>query len=451
MTTRSLEPIDSIDSSEFWRQLVLQLIEKAQKKGATQSEVTTSSASGFSLNVRQGEVDTVEYSRDRGLGVTVYFGKRRGSATTSDITPESLDRTIDAACHIAQATGEDMCSGIPEKQFLAYDYPELSLCHPWSIDVEEGIVMARTCEAYALSLDKRIKTSEGASLSTHRFLLVQGNSAGFLGNFESSSHSVSCQLLVGSEGDMQRDYDYTAARDPADLRSLQQVASSAVERTLGRLDPRRLSTRQVPVLFDATIASGLLSSFIGAISGGAQYKKASFLLDAMGRSVFPAFVQIYEKPHVLKGIGSAPFDAEGVKTVDRDFVVDGILKNYVLNTYTARKLGLEPTGNAGGVHNLFIKPGDLDQKALLKQMHTGLWVTGLIGHGTNMVTGDYSHGASGFWVENGEVQYPVHEITIAGNLKEMFQTMVAVGNDVDHRRNIQTGSILLEKMTVAGE
>jgi PmbA protein len=447
-TTHALEPIDS---SEFWHQLVPSLIEKAKKKGATQSEVTTHSGSGFTLNVRQGEVDTVEYSRDRGVSITVYFGQRRGSATTSDVTPEALDKTIEAACHIAGATGEDACSGIPEKTFLAYDYPELSLCHPWSIDVEEGIVLARACEAHALSLDKRIRTSEGASVSTRRSLLVQGNSAGFLGSFESSSHSLSCQLLVGTESDMQRDYDFTVARDPADLQTLQQVASGAVERTLSRLDPRRLSTRQVPVLFDATIASGLIASFIGAISGGAQYKKASFLLGAIEQPVFPSFVQIYEKPHLLKGIGSAPFDAEGVKTFDRDFVVDGVLKNYVLSVYTARKLGLQPTGNAGGVHNLFIKPGPLDQKALLKQMHTGLWVTELIGHGTNMVTGDYSHGATGFWVENGEVQYPVHEITIAGNLKEMFRTMVAVGNDVDRRRNIQTGSILLERMTVAGE
>ncbi len=443
--------LDSSQSTSFWQQLVTELLEKAKQKGVTQAEVAASLNHGFNLNVRAGQVETLEYNRGKTLGVTVYFGQKQGSATTCDISPESLEKTLDAACHIAKATSEDSFSGLPEKEFLAYEYPELSLCHPWGITAEQGIELARTCEAYALEQDKRIKPSDGATLNTHQGLIVHGNTHGFLGSFEASSHSMSCQLFTQSEQGMQRDYDYTVARDPDDLQSVQQIALNAANRTLRRLNAKRLNTQQVPVLFDATIASSLIASFIGAISGGSQYRKASFLLNALGEKIFPSFVHIYEQPHLLKGIGSAPFDSDGVKTVQRDFVSDGILQSYALSTYSARKLNLKPTGNSGGIHNLFITPGALDQKALLKQLHTGIWITELMGQGVNLVTGDYSRGASGFWIENGEVQYPVHEITIAGNLKEMLQHIVAIGNDVDHRRNIRTGSILMEKMMVGGE
>ena len=443
--------VEAPQTSEFWRQLVAELLEKAKQKGATQAEVATSLDNGFSINVRGGQVETLEYHRGKNLGVTVYFDQRQGTATTCDITPESLDKTIDAACEIAKATGKDEFTGLAEKEFLAYEYPELSLCHPWPIHAEEGIEIARACEAYALSQDKRIKASEGVYLSTQQGLIAYGNSYGFLGSFQASSHSISCHLLVHSEQGMERNYDYTVARDPADLASIQEVANHAVSRTLRRLHSRRVNTQQVPVLFDATIASGLFASLINAISGGSQYRKASFLLDALGKTIFPSFVQIDERPHLIKGIGSAPFDSEGVKTLNRSLITDGILQDYVLSTYSARKLGMSPTGNAGGVHNVFVAPGSLDQKALLKQLHTGLWITEVMGQGTNIVTGDYSRGVSGFWVENGEVLYPVHEITIAGNLKEMFQHIVAIGNDVDHRRNIRTGSVLIEKMIVGGE
>lgn len=438
-------------STHFWQQLVTDLLEKAKQKGATQAEVAVSRDHGFSLNVRGGQTETLEYHRGKNLGVTVYFGHQQGSATACDISPESLEKTLDAACHIAKATGEDSFTGLAEKEFLAYEYPELSLCHPWVITAEEGVEIAKACEAFALAQDKRIKSSEGATLSTQQGLIVYGNTHGFLGSFEGSNHSMSCQLFTQSEQGMQRDYDYTIARDPHDLQSIQQIATNAVNRTLRRINPRRLVTQQVPVLFDATIASGLIASFIQAVSGGSQYRKASFLLDVLGQTIFPSFVRIYEQPHLLKGIGSAPFDSEGVKTTQHDLVTNGILQSYVLSAYSARKLKLSPTGNAGGVHNLFIEPGHLDQKGLLKQLNKGLWITEVMGQGTNIVTGDYSRGASGFWIENGEIQYPVHEITIAGNLKEIFQQIVAIGNDIDHRRNIRTGSILIEKMMVGGE
>lgn len=443
--------IEAPQTSEFWEQLVANLLEKAKQKGATQAEVSTSLDNGFSINVRSGQVETLEYHRGKNLGVTVYFDQRQGTATTCDITPESLDKTIDAACEIAKAAGKDEFTGLAEKAFLAHEYPELSLCHPWPIQAEEGIEIARACEAYALSQDKRIKTSEGVHLSTQQGLIAYGNSNGFLGSFQASSHSLSCHLLVQSEEGMERNYDYTIARDPADLASIQDVAKSAVNRTLRRLHPRRVNTQQVPVLFDATVANGLFASLISAISGGSQYRKASFLLDSLGKTIFPSFVQIDERPHLIKGIGSAPFDSDGVKTADRNLITDGVLQGYVLSVYSARKLGMSPTGNAGGVHNVFVAPGSLNQKALLKQLHKGLWITEMMGQGTNIVTGDYSRGASGFWVENGEVLYPVHEITIAGNLKDMFQHIVAIGNDVDPRRNIRTGSVLIEGMMVGGE
>lgn len=437
-------------SPDFWRVLVNNLLEKARQKGVTQAEVIAGLNYGFNLNVRNDQVETVEYHRNRRVGITVYFDHCKGSATTTDILPDSLDKTLDAACYIARASGCDVFAGLADNALLAYDYPELSLCHPWNIQVEEAIELARQCELKALSQDKRVKTSEGVYASTDQGLAVYGNTHGFVGSVETTTHSISCHLLVQSEEGMERNYDYTVARDPKDLDSIEKVAKHAVLRTLQRLNPKRLTTRQVPVLFDATVASGLWGHFISAISGSSQYQKASFLLDALASKVFPDFVHIYERPHLIKGLGSAPFDSDGIKTMDRDFVIDGVLQSYMLSAYSARKLGLTPTGNGGGVHNLFVKPGSLDQKALLKKMNTGFWVTEMMGQGISLVTGDYSRGASGFWVENGEVQYPVHEVTIAGNLKTMFQNIVAIGSDVDHRRNIRTGSVLVERMMVGG-
>lgn len=442
----------SITSSvPCWEKFVLEWLEKARQKGAIQAEVMVDLNQGFNLNVREGEVETLEYHRGKNLSITVYFDQQQGSATTCDFAPLSLEKTLEAACHIAKATGSDVFAGLPESIWLAYEYPDLSLHHPWSIQAQEGIVLARACEAYALAQDKRIKTSEGAYLSTQQGLIIHGNSQGFLGSFKSSSHSISCHLLTESKAGMQRDYDYSVARDASDLASIESIAQGAVMRTLRRLNPRRIPTQQVPILFDTRVASSLIRSFIQAISGGSQYRRASFLLDTLQQPIFPAFMRIDERPHLSKGIGSAPFDAQGVKTVSRDIVRDGVLQSYILNIYSARKLGLNPTGHAGGVHNLFVAPGQQTQAELIQRLHTGLWVTELMGQGANGVTGNYSRGASGFWVENGEVQYPVHEITIAGNLREMFKQIIAISNDVDERRNIRTGSILIEGMMVGGE
>ncbi len=430
---------------------VQELLDEAKKQGASAAEAGLSQENGLSVSVRLGEVETIEHHCDQGLGITVYFGQRKGSASTTDLSSESIKETVSAACSIARYTSEDEYAGLPEKELLATEFPDLDLNHPWAINAEEAIALAIECEDAARSYHVEISNSEGASINTHQGLRVMGNTLGFLHGYNTTRHSLSCSVLAQRGDSMQRDYWYTVARNAQNLESAVAVGKKAAARTLGRLEARSLSTRQSPVLYSAEVASGLLGSFIGAVSGSNLYRKSSFLLNALDQQIFPDFVHIHEQPYLKGALGSAAYDSEGVATNNRDLVSNGILRSYVLGTYSARKLGLHSTGNAGGVHNLTIEPGSLDFQGMLKQLNTGLLVTELMGQGVNMVTGDYSRGAAGFWVENGQIQYPVEEITIAGNLKDMLKNIIAVGNDVDYRGNIRTGSILVERMSIAGE
>jgi PmbA protein len=426
---------------------------EAKKAGASAAEAAVNISQGLAVTVRLGEVETVEHTRDKGLGLTVYFGQRSGSASTTDLSPEALRDTVRAACAIARHTAEDDCAGLAEPSLLATEFPDLELCHPWHPQVAEAIEIARTAEAAARQTDERITNSEGASLSTHEGLEVYGNTHGFLGSQASTRHSLSLSVIAEDNSGMQRDYWYTVARDPQRLESPQAVGHEAARRSLRRLGARKLSTRECPVLYEAPVATSLLSHFVNAVRGSSLYRRASFLLDSLGQPVFADFVRLHEQPHLPGALGSAAFDAEGVATRARDLVRGGVLQGYVLDSYSARKLKMQTTGNAGGVHNLTLDPGpeSLDLAQLLKRMHTGLLVTELIGFGVNIVTGDYSRGAAGFWVEGGEIQYPVEEITIAGNLRQMFRQLAAAGSDVDTRGNIRSGSILIENMTVAGQ
>jgi PmbA protein len=426
-------------------------IEESRKLGASAAEAGVSVETGLSVTARLGEVETLEYQRDRGMGITVYRGQRKGSASTADLSAGAIRDIVAKAFSIAGFTAEDECAGLPDPDTLAREFPDLDLLHPWSIDPDAARELAVACEAAALDADERIGNSEGATLSSHRGLRVFGNSLGFLGGSASTLHSLSCVVVAEADEEMQRDYWYSTVRDWRELQDGVSIGKQAAARALRRLNARKLSTVTAPVLFVPELARGLFGSFLGAIRGGSQYRRASFLLDSAGQKVFPDWMQISERPHIRKALGSAAFDSEGVATRDREIVERGVLTGYVLSTYSARKLGLKTTGNAGGVHNLIIAPGPDGLDALLRKMHRGLVVTELMGQGVNGVTGDYSRGAAGFWVENGAIAYPVHEITIAGNLKEMFQQVVAVGSDVDARGGIRTGSVLLEKMTIAGE
>lgn len=430
--------------------LIAEVLAAAKQQGASAAEAGLSADRGLSVSVRLGEVETIEHHRSQGLGVTVYFGQRKGSASTTDLRIEALRETVVAACRIAQYAAEDEFAGLPDEELLAREFPDLDLYHPWDPDVERAIAVALECENAAREFHSAITNSEGASVNTYQGVRVLGNSLDFLHGYASSRHSLSCSV-IGQKGDnMQRDDWWTVARDADDLEPAGQVGRKAAERAVRRLDAGTLSTRQCPVVFAADVAGGLLGHFVGAIRGGNLYRKSSFLLDCLGKQVFPGFIHLHEEPHLPKALGSAPYDSDGVATYPHDLVAEGILKSYVLSTYSARKLGLRTTGNAGGVHNLILEPGELDLPGLLKKMGTGLLVSELMGQGVNLVTGDYSRGASGFWVENGEIQYPVEEITIAGNLRDIYRKILAVGNDVDVRGNIRTGSILVEEMTVAG-
>lgn len=428
-------------------------LQEARGQGASECEADASLSQGLSVSVRLREVDTLEYQRDRGLAVTVYFGKRKGSASTADLSANAVRETVGKACAIARYTAEDPYAGLVEPEALAREIPDLDLDHPWELAPEHAIELARECEAAGLAVDPRIGNSEGASVSSQRHTGVYGNSLGFLAGYSATSHSLSCTLIAQSGDDMQRDYWFTVARDSAELEAAARVGRTAGERALARLGARRLTTRKVPVAFTADMARGLLRHCIGAISGTSQYRKSSFLLNAAGEQIFPAFMQMAERPHIPKGLASSPFDQEGAATRDRELVHDGVLAGYVLGSYSARRLGLKTTGNAGGIHNLIVSStqGALDPQAFLERLGTGLLVTELMGQGVNGVTGDYSRGASGFWVEQGAIAYPVHEITIAGNLKPMYRHIVALGSDVDMRGGIRTGSVLLDEMTVAGE
>lgn len=432
-------------------ELVEHVLADAKKMGATDAEVSVGQDNGFTVNVRMGDVDTLEYHRSKGIGITVYFGHKKGSVSTTDINKESLHTAVEKACSIAKFADEDPYSGLADKQLMAVNYPDLDLYHPWSINPAEAIELAKNCEARGRAADQKITNSEGAHVTTHEGISVYGNSNGFIGSFPSTSHSLTLVLIASDNQSMQRDYGYTVARSADNLMTWQQVADEAANKALKRLGARKLTTRKSPVIFSPDMAAGLINSFIAAIRGSNLYRKSSFLLDHLGKPVFPEFISICEKPHLKKGLASAPFDAEGVATREQYFIKDGVLSSYVLGSYSARKLGMQTTANAGGVHNLFISTSNKNFTDLLKEMNTGLLVTEVMGQGVNIVTGDYSRGASGFWVENGELQYPVEEITIAGNLRDMYQNLVLVGNDIDERNTIHTGSMLLSEMMIAGD
>lgn len=454
----SLTNTPFLHERELWHARLADCLAEAERMGAAAAEAAFGLEAGLSVSVRLGEVETVEHTRDKGLGVTVYFpaakggtGLRKGSASTSDLSPEAVRETVKAACAIARYTAPDPYAGLAEAALMAGELPELDLFHPWDLDVAAAIELATRCEDAARTADPRIVNSEGAALETEQAYRLYGNSHGFLGGYPSSRHGLSCAVIARDEAGMQRDYWYTVARRAEALENAQRVGAQAAERTLRRLDARRLSTRQVPVVFAPEVASSLFGHFLAAVSGGSLYRQASFLLDGLGTPVFAPEVTIRERPHLPQAAGSAPFDGEGVATRERELVRAGMLEGYVLDSYAARRLGMQTTGNAGGVHNLVIEPGPLDLSGLLREMGTGLLVTELMGQGVNIVTGDYSRGAAGFWVENGELAYPVEEITVAGNLAEMFRGIRGIGRDVDTRGNIRTGSVLLERMTVAGE
>ena len=427
------------------------VVRMAKAAGASAAEAEISFGFGQNVSVRMGETETIEYNRDKGVSVTVYFGQQKGHASTSDLSLKALQDTVTAACNIARYTAKDEFCGLADAKLMAKHIPDLDLHHPWNISVDEALELAKECEAAAQAVDARITNSEGAAVSTYEGLFSYANSHGFTGGYASSRHGFSCSVIAEDGENMQRDYWYSSARSADNLDTAEFVGRIAGERTVRRLGGRKLKTAQVPVLFEASLASGLISHLISAISGGSLYRKSSFLLDSLGKQVLSPLVTIQEQPHLLRGLASAPFDNEGVATTSRTLVQDGVLQGYVLSSYSARKLGMTTTGNAGGNHNLVVSHGDQDFNALLKTMGTGLVVTELLGHGINMVTGDYSRGAAGFWVENGVIAYPVEEITIAGNLADMFKQIVAIGNDVLVQGSKQVGSILIEQMTVAGE
>ncbi len=430
--------------------LLSQILGEARAQGATQAAAGVSVDEGLTVTVRLGEVETIEYQRDRGLGVTVYFGQRKGAASTADLGQQAIRETVAKACSIARFTAEDPCAGLADADRMAREIPDLDLCAPWNLTPEAAIDIARECEDAARAYDPRINNSEGASVSRHQALRVYGNSHGFVGGYPTTSHSIGCAVLAGSGDGMQRDYWYTAARHADELQDPGEVGRIAARRTVARLGASKIKTRSAPVIFPAELARGLFSHLVSAISGSAQYRRASFLLDARDESLFPEFVTLAERPHLPRGFGSRPYDREGVATADRELVDAGVLTGYVLSTYSARRLGLATTGNAGGIHNLLVQPGELDFDGLVRMMDTGFVVTELMGHGVNMVTGDYSRGATGFWVEGGKIVQPVEEVTIAGNLRDMFANIRAIGRDIDTRSTIRSGSVLLDNLTIAG-
>jgi PmbA protein len=426
------------------------VLRAAKKGGATAAETEVSQGIGQSITVRHAEVETISYNRDKGISVTVYVGQRRGHASTADFSDESVQATVDKALAIARYTAEDPAAGLADPDRLARAWPDLDLYHPWELPVESAIEMGRAAESAALAVDRRITNTEGATVARSESEFVYANSNDFLGGYRSSRHHIDCAVIGGQDGAMQRDYWFTAARAPHDLEDAATVGRTAGERTLRRLGSRQLGTLECPVIFEAPEAADLVGFFVQAVSGGSLYRKSSFLLDSLGTQVFAPHIHLREEPHLLRGRGSAPFDSEGVATAARDVVRDGVVHGYFLGSYSARKLGMQTTGNGGGSHNLVLAHGADDLPALLRRMGRGLMVTEQLGQGINPVTGDFSRGVAGFWVEGGELAYPVEEITIAGNLREMFRDIVAVGSDVDRRGSRHTGSILVAKMTVAG-
>jgi len=442
---RFVSPADKL------KQMAQDVLDYAAQRGATAAETEVSEGFGQTVTARRAEVETIEYNRDKGIGVTVYIGKQRGHASTSDFSPQAVRDTVDAALSIARFTASDDCAGLAEPELLARDIPDLDLWHPWDLPVERAIELAKTCEAAGFAADSRISNSEGATVSTQESHFVYGNTLGFLAGYPTSRHSLWCALIAGRNDAMQRDDWYETARDPAELPAPKTVGRRAGERAVRRLGARKIATTQAPVLFEASIAASLLGHFVSAVSGGNLYRKSSFLLDSVGKQIFAPFITISDLPHIKKGLASSAFDEEGVATRPREVVRDGVVQGYFLGSYSARKLGLKSTGNAGGNHNLILHDTGEDFAGLVKTMGTGLLVTELMGQGVNPVTGDYSRGAVGYWVERGEIAYPVQEITIASNLKDMFRGVAAIGNDVVRRGSRQCGSILVEHMTIAGD
>ena len=443
-----------IHSQDQLKQLAQDVLRFAKEQGASDASVDFSEGCGLSVSVRKSKIETIEQNKDKGMGVTVYIGQQRGNASTSDFSETALRATVVAAYNIARFTAEDDCAGLPDADMLEMQPQDLRLCHPWLISAEEAVELAKRTEAAAFAVDKRITNSEGASVYAQQSHFVSANSRGFIGGYPFSRHSISVAPIAGKGSKMQRDDWYSSMRNPKKLAKPEDIGRYAAERALARLNARKLDTRKCPVLFEAPLASGLLGAFVQAVSGGALYRKSTFLLDSLGTQVFPSHIQITEDPHIVGGVGSSPFDDEGVRTQRRDVVTDGVVQGYFLSTYSARKLGMQTTGNAGGAHNLSLTSSLTRRtdnfKAMLKKLDTGLLVTELMGQGTNYVTGDYSRGASGFWVENGVIQYPVEEITIAGNMKDMLRQIVAVGADTLERGSKKTGSLLIESMIVAG-
>jgi PmbA protein len=440
---------DSLGQLDRLASLAEDVVRRCKAAGASETEVGANVDTGLSVNVRLGEVETIEHTRDRSFGVTVYFGKRKGSASTADLKADSIAKTIAQACAIARYTEEDPAAGLADPARLATRFPDLDVWHPWPLAPDAAIALGKLVEDAGRSTSG-ISNSEGATVQTGDSLGVYATSAGFVGKERGTRHSLSCALITEDSNGMQRDYWYESVRAAEDFPDGASVGAKAAQRTLARRDARKLDTRACPVLFAPEVARGLVGHLVSAVSGGALYRKASFLVDHIGKSIFPGFVEIVERPQLPRGQASASFDAEGVATVDSAVVQDGVLQRYVLGSYSARKLGLQSTGNAGGIHNLVVTTGADDFAAMLKKLGTGLLVTEVMGQGVSIVTGDYSRGASGFWVENGTIAYPVEEITIASNLRDMFAGVAAVGRDVDRRSHILTGSILIEKMTVAG-
>lgn len=428
------------------------ILAHAKTLGASACETDVSEGFGQSVAVRKGEVDTIEYNRDKGVGVTIYLGQQRGYASTSDFSQQALRATVEAALSIARFTAPDPCAGLAEPELMARaeDMPELDLFHPWSIDVATAIELARRCEEAAFAVSPKITNSEGANTSIQQSHFVSANSHGFMGGYASTRHGMSCSVIAGEGDGMQREFWYDSRRDPAELMSPEDIGRRAGERALARLGAKQIRTCEVPVIFEAPLAVSLIGNFVQAASGGSLYRKASFLLDSLGEQVFSPVVSIAERPHVPKAFGSSPFDSDGVATHARNVVREGVLQGYFLSTYSARKLGMQTTGNAGGSHNLIVTPGEHDLEGLIRRMDRGLLVTELLGHGVNYVTGDYSRGAAGFWVEKGRIKHAVEEVTIAGNLREMFRGIAAIGNDALPRSAKQCGSVLIERMKVAG-
>ncbi|MBN8450371.1 MAG: metalloprotease PmbA [Candidatus Accumulibacter sp.] len=436
------------------QELARDVLAYAEKQGASACEVDVSTGFGQSVTVRCGEVETIEYNRDKGISVSVYLGQRKGHASTSDFAASALRETVDAALNIARFTAEDPCAGLPDAELLAIDLhqqPDLDLYHPWLLSVEAGVELARRCEQAAFAVSPQISNSEGATVSIQEGQFVSANSLGFVGGYPSSRHYLSCSVIAGKNESMQRDDWYSVARDPLAIGSAESIGEQAARRALSRLGARKVKTCKVPVIFEAPLAASLIGNFVHAVSGGSLYRKTSFLVDSLGRRVFSKKVQISERPHLACGLASSHFDSDGVATHDREVLVDGRLQGYFLSAYSARKLGMQTTGNAGGCHNLIVHPGKRDLRGLLKKMGRGLLVTELLGQGVNYVTGDYSRGAAGYWVDGGEIAHPVEGITIAGNLRDMFRNVAAVGNDVLIRGSKQVGSILIEQMRVAGD